>query len=181
LVGDVRVGPWSAPGTAPSGCCFPMRPIEVDVVASDVDPWAWTGVVALAKDGSPLDLNQPYTDALVGPGSATLTLLQWFDEEQQTLSAACFDIVGVSASGVAGPPETICVEDDLPSGPPLGDTGVDVGALRDQVGPDGLGCGGGCATGADPAAVLVTILTLVVARTRRRPSLPVLTRAHTKV
>jgi hypothetical protein len=129
--------------TSLTGCCYPERTIEIDVAADGADSWAWTAMTGVESDGSPVSPNQPYDDALIGPGSATLRAVQWWDEERQLLHSSCFEVVGVSASGIEGDPETVCVEHDLPTGAEDGDTGQ--GDVDHQL-LDGMANGCGCSS-----------------------------------
>lgn len=149
VVGDLQVGEWSEESTYPWGCCEPTRTVSVEVNVPDADLWAWVELVGQYDFAEPSQITSEevhtHLDVALGAGDHTLKLTQWLDD--RGTQPRCFDVVPMSAAGVAGPSQTLCPDEDAD------DTDTDH-------------AGGGCATGGVPVSWAVLVLPWL--RRRRR-------------
>lgn len=152
-VDRVSVGPWSEASAFEWGWGFTTRNVEVVVSMPDADPWAYIEVVGDFRSGHPTRItDEPQNGHLVlemGAGTHKLLFHQWIEDGQA--QPACFDVVAVSAAGVAGAFETFC-EDDVGLG--LSDTDTQEGC--------------GCASVNGGVVPLVWWMTLLALFRRRR-------------
>jgi hypothetical protein len=148
------VGEWSEDEVDyPWGCCAKLRTVEVDVERDGADPWSWTEIVGQFQGPSQITTQEihMHLDVAVGSTDATLSFVQWRDEDTGPVPA-CFDVVAVNAAGVAGPSESLC-------------------AMDDEVTPgsdDSIVCGCATTRGALPW-VAVWLAALTMARRASRP------------
>jgi len=150
VVGTPAVGTWSDEGNYPWGCCERTRTVTVDVEVPGADDWAYVMAVGQFELSTPSQITEEEVhtrlDVAMGPGSHTLSVLQW--EEDGIAQPPCFDVVAVSAAGVSGPAETVCARSDSSSS---------------SSPPPPCGCSSAAAA---PSGVLVGLL-LVLGRRRR--------------
>lgn len=108
------IGPWSADTNYGWGCCRPTRTVEIDVSVPSGDAWAWVEIVGAFDFGEPSQITtqevHTHLDVAVGPGDHTLGFVQWLDDRGP--QPPCWDVVAMSAAGVAGPRETSCTDED---------------------------------------------------------------------
>ncbi len=112
VIVEVGATDWAPDGETPVGCCFPTRLVAITVESSDPDPWSFVQIRGVVEGASPIaeDL-EAGLDGRFGPGAHLLTYTQWDDDG--VLQPACFDVVGMSASGAESAPQQVCPAIDL--------------------------------------------------------------------
>ena len=94
------------------------RIVELDITSADPDGWAWIDLVGRFDRSAHIPAPDPraHLASAYGPGSHTLSYLQWVDQDDVP-QPPCVDIVAMSAGGIAGAPNQVCVADDVDAGP----------------------------------------------------------------
>jgi MYXO-CTERM domain-containing protein len=111
VVGAVEIGEWSAAEeTYAWGCCHPVRTVTIPVSSLQADVWDRVELVGLFSPRSTTDGRIYTVQIAVGPGQHDLVFQQW--DEDGSIQPPCFEVVPVSAAGVRGPAEEVCVGEE---------------------------------------------------------------------
>lgn len=156
VVTSATMGAWSAEEEEHAwGCCAYTRRVTFEVETTSDDPWAYVELTGLFEgDGQIASTPMLHRlDIGIGPGTHTLTYLQW--EDDGVLQPPAFEIAHVSAGGVRGDAQRFDLADAEP--PPEEEEGP-------VPAPDACGCGT-----PGPMTLAPVALAALLARRRRAP------------